>query len=74
MFAVKINKSQFEYDVHSLVKAFYPEEMVKVLTPEMSSEKNKEWEENIGESKGCNRSRQCFWGIHLAPGRGRVYL
>ena len=47
MFAVKINKSQFEYDVHSLVKAFYPEEMVKVLTPEMSSEKNKEWEENI---------------------------
>lgn len=47
MFAVKINKSQFEYDVHSLVKAFYPEEMVKVLTPEMSSEKNKEWKENI---------------------------
>ncbi len=47
MFTVKINKSQFEYDVHSLVKAFYPEEMVKVLTPEMSSEKNKEWEENI---------------------------
>lgn len=33
MLAVKINQEQFEYDIHSLVKAFYPEETVKVLTP-----------------------------------------
>lgn len=31
MLAVKINKPQFEYDIHSLVKAFYPGEDVKVV-------------------------------------------
>ncbi len=31
---VKINQANYEYDVHSIIKAFYPEKMVKVLTPE----------------------------------------
>ncbi|MCH5254388.1 MAG: coproporphyrinogen dehydrogenase HemZ, partial [Lachnospiraceae bacterium] len=34
MFIIKSNKAQFEYDIHSLVKAFYPEEDVRILTPE----------------------------------------
>lgn len=34
MLTVWINKAQFEYDIHSLVKAFYPEEEVKVLRAE----------------------------------------
>ena len=34
MLVVKLNKAQFEYDIHSIVKAFYPEKDVKVLTPE----------------------------------------
>lgn len=34
MLIVKLNKAGFEYDIHSLVKAFYPEEDVKVLTPD----------------------------------------
>lgn len=38
MFAVKLNLANYEYDVHSLVKAFYPEETVKVLTPETKEE------------------------------------
>ncbi len=38
MLAVKLNLSNYEYDVHSLVKAFYPEEMVKVITPETKAE------------------------------------
>ncbi len=38
MFAVKLNQANYEYDVHSLVKAFYPEEQVKVLTPETKEE------------------------------------
>lgn len=42
MLAVEINRSNFEYDVHSLVKAFYPEEIVKVLMPETKEEKRKE--------------------------------
>ena len=42
MLVVKLNKSQFEYDIHSIVKAFYPEKEVKVLTPD-SVYKDKEW-------------------------------
>ncbi|MBQ7774747.1 MAG: coproporphyrinogen dehydrogenase HemZ [Lachnospiraceae bacterium] len=38
MFAVKLNLANYEYDVHSLAKAFYPEETVKVLTPETKEE------------------------------------
>lgn len=34
MLAVKINQPQFEYDIHSLVKAFYPAEEVKVFCGE----------------------------------------
>ncbi len=37
MLIVKINKAQFEYDIHSLVKAFYPEEDIKVILFEESS-------------------------------------
>ncbi len=38
MLAVKLNLVNYEYDVHSLVKAFYPEETVKVITPETKAE------------------------------------
>ena len=31
MIVVRLNQSQFEYDIHSLVKAFYPAEEVKVF-------------------------------------------
>lgn len=34
MLIVQTNKAKYEYDIHSLVKAFYPEQEVKVLTPE----------------------------------------
>ncbi len=34
MLTIWINKAQFEYDIHSLVKAFYPEEEVKVFCAE----------------------------------------
>ncbi len=34
MLIVRTNQTGFEYDIHSLVKAFYPAEEVKVLTPE----------------------------------------
>lgn len=44
MLIVKINKAQYEYDIHSLVKAFYPEQEVKVLTPESVVKDKKIWE------------------------------
>lgn len=34
MIYVNLNKQQFEYDIHSLVKAFYPAEDVKVVVGE----------------------------------------
>lgn len=33
MLIVKSNQAKFEYDIHSLIKAFYPEQDVKILTP-----------------------------------------
>lgn len=42
MISVKINVSEFEYDIHSLVKAFYPESEVKVST---------EVDETVGEEE-----------------------
>ena len=34
MYVVKISRAKYEYEIHALVKAFYPEEDVKVLSPE----------------------------------------
>lgn len=47
MLAVAINRANFEYDVHSIVKAFYPEETVKVLTPETGEQKREELEQAL---------------------------
>ena len=38
MLTVLINKPQFEYDIHSLVRAFYPGEDVKVICAEEAPE------------------------------------
>ncbi|MBQ8198852.1 MAG: coproporphyrinogen dehydrogenase HemZ [Lachnospiraceae bacterium] len=38
MLLVEINEPKWEYDVHSLVKAFYPEHTVKVLSPEQGAQ------------------------------------
>lgn len=34
MYIVRISEGKYEYDIHALVKAFYPEREVKVLSPE----------------------------------------
>ena len=47
MFAVNLNRANFEYDVHSIVKAFWPEEQVSVLTPETKEEKRAELEAQV---------------------------
>ncbi len=41
MIVVKLNLANYEYDVHSLVKAFYTEETVKIITPETKEESAK---------------------------------
>ena len=47
MFAVNLNRANYEYDVHSIVKAFWPEEQVSVLTPETKEEKRAELETQV---------------------------
>ncbi len=50
MLAVKLNLANYEYDVHSLVKAFYPEETVKVITPETKVETAEEVLREVGSA------------------------
>lgn len=33
MYIIRTNETKYEYEIHSLVKAFYPEEEVRVLSP-----------------------------------------
>ena len=34
MFIIKLNLAKYEYDIHSIVKAFYPDKNIKVITPD----------------------------------------
>jgi oxygen-independent coproporphyrinogen-3 oxidase len=57
MFFVAINLANYEYDVQALVKAFYPEEMVKVITPDTNVEKLRGkylMGEGLSEREGCS--------------------
>lgn len=47
MLAVMINDVRLEYDVHALIKAFYPEEQVCVLTPETAQDKKSKLEDCV---------------------------
>lgn len=47
MFAVEVDTDRLEYDIHSLVKAFYPEEAVKVIAPATDPAKAEELTEHI---------------------------
>lgn len=43
MLVVDLSKENFEYDVQALVKAFYPEEQVCVLTPQTRADRRNEF-------------------------------
>ena len=47
MFTVTVDKERLEYDIHSLVKAFYPGETVRVLSPASDQGKAEEWKADI---------------------------
>ena len=48
LIAVSVNKGGFEYDIHSLVKAFYPECEVKVFTEKEEEEFSKQYSSSEG--------------------------
>ncbi len=43
MIIVKLNKPEFEYDIHSLIKAFFPEENVSVTAEEKHYDEPASW-------------------------------
>ncbi len=47
MFAVDLNRVNYEYDVNSIVKAFWSGETVSVLTPETKEEKRNAMEQEV---------------------------
>lgn len=47
MLVVELNRADYEYDVHSIVKAFYAEEQVQVLTPECREDKRMSLQDQV---------------------------
>lgn len=47
MLVVELNRANYEYDVNSIVKAFYPEEQITVLTPESREDKREKLRGNV---------------------------
>ena len=75
MFAVSVNETRFEYDINSLVKAFYPQENVKVITPDMGEEKRAEYSPALRLTIELREdgARLCFADAGSAAGESRVY-
>lgn len=64
MIEVQLNKDDFEYDIHSLVKAFFPSENVSVYTPqkrEWDSLKRQNRKQNICQNLETDDSKN----VHL---------
>lgn len=47
MIIIELNRENYEYDVNSLVRAFYPGETVTVLTPESTESRRKHTQDEI---------------------------
>ncbi len=60
---VTVNQSGFEYDIHSLVKAFYPADEVKVLVGEEESSDSK-------ETLHIHLEKEAVWLTHVSGGSG----
>lgn len=70
MFVVKVNKSHYEYDIHSIVKAFFPKEDVKVLTPDIGMDKQNIWAEEVKLTVNLNEAGASLYfgtGEELCP-------
>ena len=68
MLAVELNRANYEYDVHSLVKAFYPEEQVSVLTSEMGEAKRESLKADIRIRILKNAGRPSGWTGQITIG------
>ncbi len=69
MITAIVNRELYRYEIHSLLKAFYPREEVKVLTPEPEEEKTY-WQE-VGEGfmdtlRGMGQACKTIFQIFVA--------
>lgn len=62
MILIKLNKPEFEYDIHSLVKAFYPEQNVSVTAEEKAYDEPAIWQMQIDYLE--NAIRIAWWENH----------
>ncbi len=80
MIPVWLNKPQFEYDIHSLVKAFFPADEVKVFCVEEGTDQTGKTGQKYGMDKGGGTDgegvsiRICFLenGMTMELGHGRA--
>ena len=74
---VKLSHPNYEYDVHSLVKAFYAEEQVTVITPETKPEKLAELDERFPDTiRACGKesalAERRLWAEREASAEGNM--
>ncbi len=72
MIYVSINEPKWEYDIHSLVKAFYPENMVKVLTPETKERGESRKDPGTKEPEEGNRKPELNIRVDLDETKAEV--
>jgi oxygen-independent coproporphyrinogen-3 oxidase len=64
MITVTLNQTEFEYDIHSLIKAFFPKEDVEIFYTEeaQANGKNVAWTNHTASSPGAvPEPDSCFW-------------
>lgn len=72
MIIVRLNRPEFEYDIHSLVKAFYPKQNVSVTAEEKPCEEPAVWEMQLSY---LDNGIRIAWrengeeAVHELPGR-----
>ena len=66
MLVIELNWANYEYDINSLVRAFYPGEQVWVLTPESTAQRRQEAEAAADEVHGIAGSAEAV-GLAQSP-------
>ena len=73
MLAVTVDTEKLDYDIHSLIKAFYPEETVKVISPATDGEKAEELKKHLFMDIVLKGSRQKI-AFYVRDSKGKPRL
>ncbi len=61
MLIIELNKANYEYDVNSLVRAFYPGESVTILTPESTGQRRRQTAKEQEDRQRAGESLLCVY-------------